>query len=407
MKRPLLVISLVANALLLVATVRRPSAPSSTGSGVPPPAAESGSATAKRSSSAGAAEPAPVAPLEWSSLNVGDWFAYREGLLAAGCPPATVREILEPLVDRAFRTRQQAILAPHIQQFWELFRPPSSERTKELEAVLEALKDERAQVIEKLLRGLPTRGEAPATPADAEEAFSFLPPELRDRALDAWDRFGAREQEFNRDFQGSGPERAAALKKLREETEAELAEFLSPEQLAELRLRQSPASRLRMLEGVALSPAELAAVVGLRDRLAAGPGGPARAAAERAELEKLLGPPKAAEILRAENPQFQTLLRVADRLGATEAQAVRLWEARRLAAESAAAVLADASVARAEKLPRLEALRREIGGQAATILGGGRGRATWELAERDWLNSVFTPPPEDPLADPAPQPLVK
>ncbi len=50
------------------------------------------------------------------------------------------------------------------------------------------------------------------------------------------------------------------------------------------------------------------------------------------------------------------------------------------------------------------ALRDWIGKQAEAFLGGGRGRATWERAEKNWLDQQFKLPDPDPLAPPAPTP---
>ena len=65
-----------------------------------------------------------IQPLQWSQLDQSTWFTYRDSLLKVGCPQGTVREILEPLVEREYRAQLATVLEPYVKNFWDTVRPP-------------------------------------------------------------------------------------------------------------------------------------------------------------------------------------------------------------------------------------------------------------------------------------------
>ena len=88
----------------------------------------------------------------------------------------------------------------------------------------------------------------------------------------------------------------------------------------------------------------------------------------------------------------------------TTEKATSFWETRRQAAELAQTAMKDPALTDADRQAQLTALRGWIGKQAEVFLGGGRGRATWERAEKNWLEQQFKLPEPDPLAPPTPTP---
>ncbi len=404
-------LSLALNALLLIALVwrGRPSAGRAAArpgeSGPVPAAASMGTS---RSASAGPKAVEDTTPaFDWSQLPMEPWEAYRDGLRRIGCPDRTVRAILEPAVRHAYSERARALAAPYVGQFWRFVVPPSEARRKPLEDAVKALEEEEKRVLDALFRGLggPDDGVAGPDPGTAAQ-LGFLPSAVGDRAADALRRNQERTAEFHRTFQGDDARRRQeGVKALQGELDADLDSFLTPEEKAQFKLRRSPFAWLRELTGIVLTEEELSKVIHAKEQLAAEPlGDNERTAREKAELAKLLGPERATELERAEDGEFQSLLRMADRLEVPTEQATSFWAARRQAAELAQTALKDPALNDPDRQARLAELRGWIGTQAEAFLGGGRGRATWERAEKTWLDQQFKLPEPDPLAPPAPTP---
>ena len=421
MRRRVWLLSVALNLLLITAGVWRGwfhrasrTAPST------PPAVVSMESTSMvprdgSTNSAGTGDVAPPA-FQWSQLDRSTWYAYRDALRGIGCPPPTVREIIEPLIRRDYRQRWRALIAPHVAQFWALVCPPSEARIKHLGDALDAISQEQDRLIEALFVGYPPRSDdgfgGVQVVTEAESLFSFLPPETQDRAIDVWLEFRTREQELRLGTSGAGTELAESLRSLQDSFQTELASFLSPEEMREFQLRRSSdIGKLRNLEGVELSAEQLKAIAEIRGRnadavtgaLATNPPSPAeRVVSQRQALEQLLGPEKAAELSRAENDEFQKLALMADRVGVPAAQAAAFWEEREAAARRALEIAAAPGLTRAERQTQLEGIRGEILAKAAERLGGERGRSTWERSEHIWLERIFHLMDEDPLADPPP-----
>ncbi len=435
MMRRVGLLSVALNLLLVTAGVWRgwfhraprpaPSTPPAVASRVSASMATPGRST----NSAGIGEDAPPA-FQWSQLDRSTWYAYRDALRGIGCPPPTVREIIEPLIRREYRQRWRALIAPHVAQFWALVCPPAEARLKHLRDALEVINQEQERLIEALFAGYPPKSDdgfgGVQVVTEAESLFSFLPPETQDRAIDVWMEFRTREREVRLGTSVEGSELAESLRRLQDSFQTELASFLSPEEMREFQVRRSSdIGKLRNLEGVELSAEQLKAVAEIRrrnadaiaalspaERLASqrraaeqvmGRAGETEwAANERRSMEQLLGPEKAAELHRAENDEFQKLALMADRIGVPVTQATAFWEEREAAARRAVEIAATPGLSRAERQAQLTGIRGEILAKAAERLGGERGRSTWERSEHIWLERIFHLMDEDPLADPPP-----
>jgi hypothetical protein len=412
MRRPSAIVwSLALNALLLIALAwrGRPSAARAAGSPIESePVPAGASAGTSRSVAGGPTAVEASAPaFDWSRLPMEPWEAYRDGLRRIGCPDRTVRAILEALVRHAYAERARALAGPYAGRFWEFVLPPSEARRKPLEDSVKALEEEETTVLDALFRGLGGPDDRVSGPDPGTEAqLGFLPAAVRDRAADAVRRNQERTAEFHRTFQGDDARRRQeGVKALQAELDAELDSFLTPEEKAQFKLRRSPFAPLRELTGIVLTEEELSSVIRAKEQVAAEPlGDNERTAREKAELAKLLGPERAMELSRAEDGEFQSLLRIADRLEVPAEKAVSFWETRRQAAELARTALNDPALTDADRQARLTELRGWIGKQAEAFLGGGRGRATWERAEKNWLDQQFKAPEPYPFAPSAPAP---
>lgn len=398
MKPPLLLVaSLLLNAALLAWLTRDRSRQAA-------PSGADGVVAASPASTPGAGPRDPETPLgavagggwtdevNWARLNTADWYAYRDGLRAWGCPERTLRDILEPAVRRHYGARMRAFAAPWVAGFWELARDPES--FQRLEESVEPLKEEMEELLASLLGGKDDVPESvPGLHGEAESRLAFLPEDVRQQVWEIQVRHNRRWAELQQSPPSDTRPLAAAQRELEAQRDRELEAILSPEQLAEYRLRQSPHASVRDLAGIELSREEQGDIVAIQDRLAADPalrGNRAELARRsREELEKRLGPARFAEFERAGNPDFQSLTALADRTGVSQAQAVQFWEAREKIRREVESISGDASLSRAQREARLGALREALLQQAGESLGGADGREMWERQQRGWLEETF------------------
>lgn len=392
-----LLLSFALNALLLLAVVRQyrpllvPSGGSDANRSVVP--AEN---QAVNADSAASVEPAvdvtsSAATFHWSQFNVADWPAYRDGLRSIGCPERTRREILEPLVRRHYVEQVHTLAAPYVSRFWDLMRGGGKQGFEGLKTAVEELSEKQKESLKQLL-GDPGPADERSTTGNHDERLAFLPAAVRERVVAAQARQRERWQEYFQNFQSDNNDsRKAASKALQEEANQELASLLSPEELAEYRRRNSRFANLRELEGVELSEPELAVITRLKEREQSGNSPMTN------EVAVLLGPERFADFERAQQPGYQELLRLSERLEAKPETARELWDARQSAERTARVMAKDTQLSSAERAAQLAALREAMRAHAGEVLGA-RGLAAWERQQADWLKQSFDLPEEDPLA---------
>lgn len=401
MSRPrLILVSLALNALLLgaVGWKWRPVDHCGTeGIAVETP---SGETTSVASFEKADETPPEVNAFHWSQLDTANWTSYRDGLRRIGCPGGTVRDIITPQVHRHFAARIRALAEPYFEHFWERLLPPTKPRMEALSASVEALESEEKELLGSLFSGGDDAGVAERDPA-TDAQLDFLPPATKERVLELEATHREQLNEFASAFQGTPEERKSGVKILEEQLNSDVAALLTAEELDQLKLRRSRFASLRDLEGVNLSEDELAELIQMKEAmvLVANPNGEALPG-EREAIERLLDPQRGEEFIRAQNQEFQSLLSLTSRLGASPDQAHQLWEAHEDASAYAQTLIDDTRRPEAERRAELTTLREDLAARAEAILGGPRGRETWERSKKNWLDQSFQLPEEDPLAPP-------
>ncbi len=397
-----LLLSLTLNGLLLFAVAWRwqpapvPSAPAdgvnpSIATGIRPEEPARGESTVQVAAMAG-----EVSAFHWSQFDLNDWPAYRDGLRGIGCPERTVREILEPLVRRSYYEQTRAATAPYVSHFWELLSAGDTNGFESLKTVLKSLSAEKHEILKNLL-GDGSSPDAEPTIASKEDQLVFLSAALQERVVASQVRHQERLQEFSRDFKGNEKERNKGIRSLNQEFDKELAGLLSPEELAEFRLRNSRFAGLRELEGVELSETELAEIIRIKEREKQG------SPAEAREVEKLLGPDRLADFERAQQPVYQELLRLSERLNAPPGATGELWTEQQRAEQQALALKKDSQLNDVDRAAKLASQRESLRARVGQVLGAG-GQAAWDRQQAGWLKQAFQVPEENPLGPPSGNP---
>lgn len=337
-----------------------------------------------------------VSAFHWSQLDTSDWFAYRDGLLEVGCPAATVREIIEPGVRRSYVTRVRELAAPYVNRFWELAWSGDDATFESVKGSVHVLEEEQEKLLEDLFAGLPSDDGGPSASRASDEAtLDFLAPSIRER-LEELQQAHREELKKARALPDSD-DRKARLAELRQQHQLEISSLLTPEEEDQWKLRTSRFAGLRELEGISLGEDELAEAIRIKERTAGDTHG-----LERTALAELLGTERAADFIRAQDDEFQSLLRMSGRLGATAEQARELWDLEQEARRLAEAANQDFERSETERLADLAGLRQHLASSVETLLGGKRGREMWEHSRNDWLGRTFRVAEDDPLASLSP-----
>ena len=331
-----------------------------------------------------------VPAFAWSQLNVHDWPMYRDGLRRIGCPEFKVHEILEPLVYRNYADKVRDLTMPMANRYWEFVSGKSDKGMKQLTEAVGALAEKEKEALKSLFGS----ADAPTPPPSADDddpRLGFLPASLREEVAAAQVRHQERLQEFSKTAPPDMPKRDAAVRAMQQELDQELAGLLSPEQWAEYQRRNSEHAGLRSVEGVTLSEKELAEIIRLKEENKLSPPELSR------ELSGLLGPSRFAELERAQQPGYQELLRLSQRLDASPETAVLLWEEQQRVERQAKSMVDDTAMAAGDRAAKLSELKEALQARAAQILGA-RGQSAWMSQQKGWLQNTFSAPPEDPLA---------
>lgn len=339
----------------------------------------------------------------WSQLESADYRVYVANLHTLGCPEETVRDLIVADVDDLFSGRVKRLVDEVTGGFWRLVTQPD-EMEKLVEAKyqeLSALDDERDGLLKTLFAGrLPRDLEAEAEAlakrrANAEEIGDFLSAEKRARYLAAGEELEHAWAEFVQTPQLTGPQQQAKRKELEAARWATLAEALTPEELAELRLRESSAAGLRQqLVGLDLSEAEvrLAAQARLAKDAAKGKRGSAEADASQQALREALGPERLAAFERGVDSRFHSFHRVAQRLELPDATAIQAYEIRVQTEQAAQRVRKDKSLAVETRTELLQALETETKQALAASLGA-TGFSAYAETDGNWLLQINPPKP--------------
>lgn len=195
---------------------------------------------------------------------------------------------------------------------------------------------------------------------------------------------------------------------LERERRADIERLLSPEELLEYDLRNSPiAERVRReLAHIRLTEAEFRAVYSwYRDNelsyadpasdRAPNPGKAAATSALHARIEQLLGPQRAADFRQARDPDAQAENRVARRLRLPLPTAARVLAVKRDVLSRAQAVRSNERLSPEARASRLAALAREAEARVRQAFGE-RGMITYGESGGDWMDTIAAPRPAAP-----------
>ena len=336
----------------------------------------------------------------WSQLLSKDLKIYIERLRAVNCPEQTIRDIVTGEVNRLFAQRVRSIVSPN-NAYWNTENSPwNSGQQKKIRAI----DKEKVALLRELL------GPDPDEESNREmqmmgfwdRTLDFLPAEKMDRAVEIQEKYNELQQEI---YSAGGMIDAEDRKKLREINEkklAELATFLSPEEVAEYEIRSSQLSMqlrhdLELFEPTESDFRQIYAIRKAREEDLTYSGDPndkeandRREKAIRetdAQIKALLGDERFQAYKRAGDWNYREMLRLVDRLELPRESAAKVYTLKKDVEDLAAKIRSSSEYTPEQRKEELKKLRQ----QTQTAITETLGDAGWKkYNERQgwWLNNI-------------------
>lgn len=389
---------------------KRSAAPVPAASAAPPAAA------ARRPSPTPADGSAPPGtPFRWSQVASENLKIYRDNLIAIGCPEPTMREVIRSEINQLFGSRRRDILAAFQNQFWDRMRRGEfmNRRRRVQMAGEQSLVDlgaERQKLIADVLGwdALTTEVERQSRRVEQEQRLAWLSPEKRAK-LNALEE---QHQQLLAEWAGSlglringmpTSEDEDRVQKLQQEFEDSEKQLLTPEELNELRLRESDvADWAGSLPGFEPSEDAWRSMTEARAEYEAAQNNlsdPGLSDEDRArlsqeadsqfqdQLKAVLGDDQFAQYQRANNEQFQDFYNVAERYGLPEDVAAQAFQIQQTALAQAKQVSEDPNLSPEAQQTALTAIQQETERTLSGTLGANV-FSTYKQRSGSWLQNM-------------------
>jgi len=357
------------------------------------------------------------ASFDWRQVESADYKKYIANLRAIGCPEETIRDIIIADVDKLFEDRRKALRAANTKKFeyWkggmEMFAGLTDEKKIEQH---QALAKERRDLLIQLL------GSAPEEKLDVTamwgggdglndmmtQMLDFLTPAQQTQVIELEQKFNAKLMKAMGDS-GGGEEAASEMMKVQKEKEAELAKFLTPEELEAYQLRMSQTAMMMRFQLASFEPDEQEFVeifratkafqeeFGMMGRPQDKEGQAKFDAADKAMKEAMkekLGD-RYADYERAQDWQYNQLHAVAKKNGVAKEATVAVWDMRKAAQDEAGKVRNDKSLSTEQRNAALQAIADETTRSVQQTLGDDAFKAFQKnRTASGWLNELAPKP---------------
>lgn len=360
---------------------RRPSLPvhSKSSGGIPSASASELTLTPATTNTTAELDSTTKRSFHWSEVEAADYRQYIANLRAVGCPEPIIRDIIQADVNQLFAARVQAIWKPTVTAYWQKHRneQPGAEQRKQLTA----LDKEKSAVIQELLGFRPSQQAMIDTlylqVHGSEQQLLFLPSDKREAAMMALVEADFETKELEH---AQGARTPAGEMKLFEEKLKVLAGVLSPEEIEEFRLRNSPtAQTLRMeMEYFNATPEEFKTLWVAREQKSDGKVYAAdllnRTAATE-DVRKLFGDERAKEFERVTDLFYINARRSAEKEGVPLERIEQAWQVTRDARLSADLAAKNTSLSVEERKRQVQACRAQAEARLVELLGDKASRA--------------------------------
>jgi hypothetical protein len=358
--------------------------------------------------------------LSWSTIESTNYAVYINNLRGIGCPEETVRDIIITDISKLFAKRRAALraqLQPY--KFWQTGDALQNDYSSnpELQKVLQELEKEQRTLVKQLL-GVDYKTEMARYWLDEnydDRMYGFLAPEKQDQIKTLQSKFDELEQEVYARSKGMLlDEDQEQLRRIEKQREAELAQVLSPEELEEYQLRNSSTANSMRAQMTGFQPTEeefrkifriqkvfdndFNSAFDVTDNAQAEVKARAQQEAQDAlndEIKTILGDKRFTEYQRAQDPDYRTLVQVADRFELSRDVANRVFSMKQEAERQKLALEANAQLSDDQRRAALAAIARETQRSVADAMGNVF--KSYYKSAGGWIQNLATPEEPEPV----------
>jgi len=364
------------------------------------------SANASSPEHAGNSPAAAIPPDLWSRLYTKDLPSLVENLRAAGFPSRLVRSLVSMELQEQYAEKRKALLGDVADRpIWQL-RNPAMDPAKL--AQMQVLYREQSETLKKLLGNEAT--------GSASEANSYLPRtygNISAEKIEAIQRMTndyneMRNQVYSESLGVMLPEDREKMTILDKEKRADLEAILSPEELAEYDMRNSPTmARMRSQFGnFDLTEQEFYSIFaatkqvydrfnprnpdGTRAPMVAVSAKDRREAQERLkeQMQQIMGEARYQEYQKSNDPVLRVATQLATRLQLPAESANAVYMLKQATENQAKAIRADAGLSKQDKDAALKHLSTQASSQIEQLLTPRGAAAFKQSAGANWLRSI-------------------
>jgi hypothetical protein len=361
-----------------------------------------------------ALSPAPT-PFHWRQVESTNYATYIANLRAIHCPERVIRSLIAVELEDNYIQQRQQLMAPWQGVMWNeaarALRSPEKwfrqmePINKEMERKDKEFQAERDRLLKTLLGDPPPPTPAPPAPPRVADTLSGYLAAAKQSQIQAI------EQKYSKTiseiYQKNRGKPAADLQVLvKEQNQFKLQEIqtlLTSEEFAEYRLRTSGAATLRyQVYDFEATPDEWRELIRKKmdfdEAHPIPPGNTPEARAQReawpqslnqldTQYQSVLGTERFAAFQRAQQGDYQDILRVVERCELPSAAAVQVYDMKHAFEESARQLRQNTALGAEQRTIALEAMRRETERSVRQALGD-RGFQTYQRYRGDWLEPV-------------------
>ncbi len=339
-------------------------------------------------------------PFHWEQVQSDELTDYVANLRGTGCPEETIRDIIRGELVEQFLARRRVLLEPWQRRYWDLAVHGLGETKKLVKAEIGKLEEQTVNRLDEIL-GSPAKDSSENEKKWHPDArWSYLP-EAKQREIAALnDKFELVEAALPAEKGRRSPERTAKLKEIQQQRESAIQSLLTPEELAEHKLRTSRHAYVgRGLTGFDATPEEMRTLTRVYDQFSAASESvnrkdpdyqakdAARKEAQRQRDEALkaqFDPERYADLKRAQDGGFQEIFRVAERYDLPRETAVQVDDLRRISQEHARKLSANRALSDEQRAELLRAIQDETRAAIRQSFGEQAAR-TYERNGGEWL----------------------
>ena len=333
---------------------------------------------------------APAETFGWQQVESPDYKTYIANLRAIECPEETIRDIIFSDVNKLYAEKMKALRGETADyKYWKTQRPQNSKEELERQKKYRALEKEKIALLKDLL-GVDPNKEARKEMGSFdywERMYGFLAEDKKEKARELQEKYQEMQQEiWQRNSGGQlDDEDQKEIERLRKQQLAEMAAFMTPQELEEYELRASQtAGQLRHdLDGFDPSVEEFRQIFRIKkareDDLAMNNYDPddkalnerrqkAQAESDK-QVKEFLGEDRYKEYERAKAWEYKELLRLTERQGLPKESAVAVFDMKKAVEEQAGKVRNDKSLTPEQRNEALKAMKVETEKAVAETLG--------------------------------------